>query len=67
MPDIKRLAAVISNNKDTLTRKGVVAIGSALGMLIASSLIDVLTKPTIEVVYIEVPVEHSSSDSAIQE
>lgn len=55
--NINKFVAVISDNKETIKRKLIVGIGTAVGMLIASSVIDTFNKPVPEVIYIEVPAD----------
>lgn len=63
MTNVKSVVNVISNNKETIKRKLVVAVGTAVGMLLASAVIDRLNEKTPDVIYIEVPVDRTDDSS----
>lgn len=56
--NLKKALTVISNNRETIKRKLIVGVGTAVGMLIASSVIDRLNeKQEPEIIYVEIPVK----------
>jgi hypothetical protein len=56
MDAIKTARTMIVNNKETIKRKVIVAVGTAAGMLIASAVIDRVNNRQPDVIYVEVPV-----------
>lgn len=60
----KKSITLITNNKATIKRKLIVGLGSGVGMVIASAIIETLNTPTTEVLYVEVPVAAADVPSA---
>jgi len=56
MDRLKTARTIILNNKETIKRKVIVGVGTAVGMIIASAVIDRLNDRQPDVIYVEVPV-----------
>lgn len=54
---VNRIKALVINNQETLKRKLIVGIGTGLGMIIASSVIDAIGQRKPDVVYLELDKE----------
>lgn len=58
---IKTLQTIYTNNKDVIKRKVIVGAGTAVGMIIASAVLDRLGSRTPDIIYVEVPVTESTT------